>query len=533
MNEQEQLINDRLEQLEAGGDLEACLIGLPSDAAQSIRLAASLRRMDMPPMSEETAVSQRAALLRLAMAENTKPVESASPTAWDSFKSWLQQPMLQRTEVRVILPLVLFLFAILVFNSMRNGTATGVDTTPRTDAETAILTNINGSVEQQTSDGDWQAITDAAQVQTGTQIRTGNDSTASLLFDDGSHVALSANSTLSVDELLVQPPDQGKRVVVLTQWQGESVHDVATRSDAGSRYEVKSPYGSGTAKGTRFSVSVAETFARYLVYEGVVEVVSIDVTVIVTSGKFSTVTPSAPPTPPAFWVSGSGEVTAVGSTWLIGGIGFAVDADTLIIGDPKIGDFVTVEGYLLSDGTRLAKRIVRIDDDDDPLLTCFTDIAFVEDVDDDELTISGWPTLDIEDADIDGLLAPSVRIMINLCIDDSGSITVVSIIVIIVPPTVPSPTAMATLTPTATLTPSLTLTPTASPTPTATLTPTTTLPPTATLTPITLLPPTPTPASGGSSGKVTLCHKGKNTITVGAPAVDAHLAHGDTLGPCP
>jgi hypothetical protein len=33
--------------------------------------------------------------------------------------------------------------------------------------------------------------------------------------------------------------------------------------------------------------------------------------------------------------------------------------------------------------------------------------------------------------------------------------------------------------------------------------------------------------------KVTLCHKGKNTITVGAAAVLAHLRHADTLGPCP
>ena len=39
---------------------------------------------------------------------------------------------------------------------------------------------------------------------------------------------------------------------------------------------------------------------------------------------------------------------------------------------------------------------------------------------------------------------------------------------------------------------------------------------------------------GGAQGphKVTLCHKGKNTITVGAPAVDAHLAHLDSLGAC-
>jgi hypothetical protein len=32
--------------------------------------------------------------------------------------------------------------------------------------------------------------------------------------------------------------------------------------------------------------------------------------------------------------------------------------------------------------------------------------------------------------------------------------------------------------------------------------------------------------------KVTLCHKGKNTITVSQNALKAHLAHGDTVGPC-
>jgi hypothetical protein len=40
---------------------------------------------------------------------------------------------------------------------------------------------------------------------------------------------------------------------------------------------------------------------------------------------------------------------------------------------------------------------------------------------------------------------------------------------------------------------------------------------------------------GGSGGqdKVTLCHKGKKTLTVGAPAWAAHERHGDILGACP
>jgi hypothetical protein len=39
---------------------------------------------------------------------------------------------------------------------------------------------------------------------------------------------------------------------------------------------------------------------------------------------------------------------------------------------------------------------------------------------------------------------------------------------------------------------------------------------------------------GGSGGqdKVTLCHKDKKTLTVGVPAQEAHLRHGDILGAC-
>jgi hypothetical protein len=37
---------------------------------------------------------------------------------------------------------------------------------------------------------------------------------------------------------------------------------------------------------------------------------------------------------------------------------------------------------------------------------------------------------------------------------------------------------------------------------------------------------------GRGQKKITLCHKGKHTITVGAPAKGAHLRHGDSLGDC-
>ncbi|MDH3378591.1 MAG: hypothetical protein OEQ39_16820 [Gammaproteobacteria bacterium] len=39
--------------------------------------------------------------------------------------------------------------------------------------------------------------------------------------------------------------------------------------------------------------------------------------------------------------------------------------------------------------------------------------------------------------------------------------------------------------------------------------------------------------TGDSTGKTTLCHKNKKTISVGYESVSAHQLHGDTMGECP
>ena len=50
---------------------------------------------------------------------------------------------------------------------------------------------------------------------------------------------------------------------------------------------------------------------------------------------------------------------------------------------------------------------------------------------------------------------------------------------------------------------------------------------------ITLILTTALLIAPGGQEKVTICHNDTITITIGAPAVDAHLSnHGDTLGAC-
>ena len=40
------------------------------------------------------------------------------------------------------------------------------------------------------------------------------------------------------------------------------------------------------------------------------------------------------------------------------------------------------------------------------------------------------------------------------------------------------------------------------------------------------------PAGKSSGGSSLVCHKGKKTLDLPDSAVDAHLQHGDRLGPC-
>ena len=41
-----------------------------------------------------------------------------------------------------------------------------------------------------------------------------------------------------------------------------------------------------------------------------------------------------------------------------------------------------------------------------------------------------------------------------------------------------------------------------------------------------------TASAGYGQDKVEVCHKGKKTLSIAAPAVNAHLGHGDVVGAC-
>jgi hypothetical protein len=410
MKDSARLLQERLEQLEAGRPLAACLADLPEDEADLLRLAARLGEVQYPERDSDTVAVQRADLLTLASRENKMKTKSfqQSEKIPVRLRPGRLLPLAAVAAVAALL-LVCVLVAVVggrfvwrsyqdarvAQNSSSAPTSTVMaqnpspssDVTPEASSilpppteasaaltyniffpvvvkpqapnpQTVALRNVRGLVQIRAGDGDWAAVDAGRLAVAGQRIRTGPLSSVNLAFYDGSQAHLGPNTEVSIDELDARMSG-GPRLVALTQWIGETEHDVAPAVSAGSRYEVRTPSATAQAKGTLFHVLVtASHFTRFGVDEGVVAVTSLNVTVVVVSGQTTTVEPEQPPDEPVFRITGEGEVTQTGLTWIIAGQTFETDDYTVIVGNPQVGDRVSVEGRLLPDGTRLADRIV-------------------------------------------------------------------------------------------------------------------------------------------------------------------------------
>ncbi len=279
------------------------------------------------------------------------------------------------------------------------------------NAQTAAVEAVAGLVQIQGADGTWTAVNKLAAVIAGQRLRTGSLSQATLTFYDGSQAHLGANTELSIDELNANPPADGFRTVILTQYVGESEHSVEFRNDGGSRYEVRTPAGSGIARGTKFQVLVTPTLlAQFAVTEGKVDVTGLNRTVPVVAGQVTAVLAGSPPQEPNFRITGEGQVSQIGPVWIIAGQTFQTHNQTIIVGNPQVGDLVYVEGRLLADGSRMADRIRLLRPN---LNNRFTLTGPVEAISPTAWTVAGQTILVTEATQIDDDIAIGDRVRVN------------------------------------------------------------------------------------------------------------------------
>lgn len=388
MNTFENILEERLARLEGGASLEECLADLPEDDALLVKKAAMLRTIAGTASISDKLAEQRRELLKLAKENDRMSSKSPSPVG-KTRPQWVFPAIFAGSAMAVFTCLAIFsllsgLVGLRWVNQPNRNQAHNV-ALKAPDPQSAVLKDLHGLVEIQESDGTWKVAQIGQTIEAGQHIRTRELSNVTLGFYDSSQARLGPNSEVSVDQLDAQK--SRPRVVMLTQQLGESKHDVAKSSDPASRYEVHTPSGVGTAKGTSFSVFVATTMlTRFDVDEGAVSVTSLDVTVIVVAGQSTVIVFGEPPAQPVFRMSGEGIVEKTGSSWHIAGRTFRTDSDTVFIGNPEVGDWVSFAARIVADGSPILDRVELVEQSPE---TKFAFTGTADSIGGDEWAISG------------------------------------------------------------------------------------------------------------------------------------------------
>lgn len=281
-----------------------------------------------------------------------------------------------------------------------------------------VLHRVNGIVEVQVAGGRWVPAGVQPFVREGERIRTGALSGVEMAFYDGSVVRLGADTQITVDRL--GPGPGGTRVIELTQWLGESDHDVAHASSAYASYVVRTPSGVGTAVGTAFQVRVTPALVTWFsVDEGAVRVSNAGTSVVAIAGQVTLSHVAEAPERPVFRVRGEGQVTETGNVWRIAGQSFAVHAETVFVGSPHVGDWVSVEGHVDGRGTRYADRIVLLRRSP---VEHFTLVGQVDAIATDAWTVDGQRVLVGPETDIEERIGVGDLVSVEGTIRDGGTL---------------------------------------------------------------------------------------------------------------
>lgn len=343
MDEMDHILQAKLAELESGIPLDKVLAGLPPEAqdlAPLIALANAARNAPHPQLSGEVARAQQARVA--AAARVTQPVAKRAP-------------VLAIFQNRLVLggAVALFIVVALVGLGISLMTANPVST------QTARLADIAGLVEvaPAAQSSEWHFLTGSEQVRQGQRIRTYADSSATLIFFDGSRTLIGPDSDLTLTTLNGQAGDVLQ--VQLTQHGGSTQNEVIPLRGQASFFQVDTPSGRANVHGTRFDVAVAaDGGALFAVTSGVVQVSNATSAVTLVSGQAAAVLPGQELDEIGYRFRLEGAISAMaGSLWTVAGVQFTVLPQTELQGTFQVGEYITVQGRVLASGEWVADRI--------------------------------------------------------------------------------------------------------------------------------------------------------------------------------
>jgi hypothetical protein len=390
MNKQANSLQESLERLEAGESLESSQQNLPVEEQPSLSLVSRLRAVDWPRRDPKIVTEQRAQIVTLY--KQDAKLASEDQPRFGFFKDW-RLPVAISAAVALLMVcglVTVSAISILWFTGQRvslsplpkgditkqvvseQGTelttepseltiqpteSTAESQSSMVSSNQATLSSFYGLVEIQT-DETWQVASDDSILTNGARLRTASFSSVLLTFPDGSLAQIGPDSEISIEKLTVDPTN-GTRDISLMQWSGESTHTVVSFDGATPNYRVDTPSASGQVKGTQFHVQVVADQTVWMVDDGAVEVSGGGTSVQVEAGEKTSVSADEPPADPVEFITGQGEVNSIGKIWVINDQPYQIHTQTIIIGNPQVGDLVFYQGHL-EDGSRVADQIVLI-----------------------------------------------------------------------------------------------------------------------------------------------------------------------------
>jgi hypothetical protein len=420
---QDDLLQEKLEELEAGAALDQIFSSLSPGETQlvdELQVAKLLREHPHPQPSSTAFASGKEKLLLLskhAQATKTPANGSKNRTRW-------LLPVFAVTSLAI-----LFICSVLF--------GAGIWANNRIKANSVKILAVNGIVESQkigqSSTGQTMKI--GSRLYAGEQLHTSVNSSVLLEFADGSRALVGPETQIVFDE--IKKKSGGLISIKMTQLSGSSSHKVVPFGAKSNVYQVHTPGGVASVRGTEFAVNVDQYGATALsVDKGAVNVRGTSQNVFVEAGQKTTLALGDEPEQPAYQFAIQGTLNEKNeSLWVISGKMIQVAATTLISGTPEIGEKVFVEGRILADGTWLADQIVEVTGDS---ISTYTGV--VEAMSDSSWIISGQVvhvnegTLVSEDIELND----PVKVLFQ--IQDDGSWLALSIISLVDKGTEPVPT---------------------------------------------------------------------------------------------
>ena len=149
----------------------------------------------------------------------------------------------------------------------------------------------------------WIQAVSGMKLNEGDHLKTGGNSTAQIVFFEGSVVEVGADSEILLDEMAIATRT-GSTSIHFKQLVGNTVNRVQKLVDSSSNYEVETPAGSAVVRGTAFNSYVGPNgFTIIHCDEGTVWFTAGGVTVTVNEGEWSSAMPGGTPsTPSAFQI---------------------------------------------------------------------------------------------------------------------------------------------------------------------------------------------------------------------------------------